>query len=76
MFHRKSKNGFAKLRPEDEEAEKVLREFEAGKYGPKVEEKEPLPPAKKAPEPDLTEDLDPVIREEARRKKGYKKLVP
>ena len=73
-----NKRGFAKLRPEEEdEAAKVLREFEAGKYGPKVEEKEPLPPAKQAPTSPPVEDPDEkLIQEELRRKRGYKKLAP
>ena len=75
-------HGFKRLRPaktqEEIDAEKVLADVEAGKYGPPVKEKPKEEPTKPMVKPveDLTDDPDPVIAAEARRKKGYKKLIP
>ena len=72
--HINHKRGFAKLRPEEEdEAARVLREFEEGKYGKNVPEEKSTPP----PVPPPVEDPDEkLIQEELRRKRGYKKLAP
>ena len=65
--------GFKKLTPEDEEAERVLREFEAGKYG----KNEPDKPTPAPPVPPTPSGIDKDIDEELKRRerlKGFQKL--
>jgi hypothetical protein len=68
-------HGFKKLRPaktqEELDAEKVLAEFEAGKYGKNAPAEKPASPPPPVEDPD-----EKLIQEELRRKKGYKKLAP
>ena len=70
MLHR----GFDRLRPkkskEETDAEKVLRDFEAGKYGPKVQPADPYekpkPDAKPAPPPETPEEKEIRLEQERR----------
>ena len=73
--HYAQARGFNRLKPaktkEEEDAEKVLRDFEAGKYGPPVEEpvKEPV----KTKDP--YEGLDEVEKKEMQRREAIRKAV-
>ena len=69
-FHK----GYSRLRPKpteaESEAEKVLREFEEGRYGSKVPPKPEPKPAPK-PEPD---ELEKEVEADKRRRDRLKRL--
>ena len=73
MLHGKHARGFEKLRPhkteEEEKAEQVLRDYEAGKYGPPVKEEEKPKPAA----PPVEEDKD--IAAEKKRRRAIRKAM-
>jgi hypothetical protein len=72
--HINHKRGYAKLQPEEDEAARVLREFEAGVYGankPPVQEEKPKGRPNVPPKPD---ELEEEIEKDKKRR-GFFKLL-
>ena len=70
-------HGFNRLRPkkskEEDEAEKVLRDFESGKYGGKAPDPKEEPKAAPKPKPD---ELDLDIAADTKRRSLFRRLAP